>query len=131
MEGKQNCFIFGAAHDFIFAVTAEELGWWSAGRHCSVCDFSMRGRGGVATQDNFGAFWRWNHQHDCATAFINISVAGLMRRRDSAALCLLRGIVAVRDFDVRGSVAEYHEAGGVVAGAVPCGLDLSAISSRH
>jgi len=45
-------------------------------------------------------------------------------------LCLLWGIVAVRDFDVRGSVADITKQ-AESGGGRPLRLDLSAISSRH
>jgi cell division protein FtsW len=99
MEGKQKLFYLPEPHtDFIFAVTAEELGLVGALTVIILfAIFLWRGtRAALRTQDNFGRFLAVGITSMIVLqAFINISVVLGMPDADegnSAAVCFLWGL---------------------------------------
>ena len=119
MEGKQKLFYLPEPHtDFIFAVTAEELGLVGAMFVVTLfAIFLWRGmRASWRTEDMFGRYLAVGITSMVVLqAFINISVVlGMMPTKGhSAAAGVVWRIVAVRDAGVRGRAAEHHEAGGM------------------
>ena len=119
MEGKQKLFYLPEPHtDFIFAVTAEELGL--VGALAVIILFAIflwRGtRAALRTQDNFGRF--------LAVGITSMIVAASLHQhqrcprpdahqRHSAAIRFLRRLVAVRDPGLRRRAAEHHQAGRI------------------
>ena len=119
MEGKQKLFYLPEPHtDFIFAVTAEELGLVGAMFVVALfAIFLWRGmRASWRTEDIFGRYLAVGITSMVVLqAFINISVV-LGHDADeghSAAAGVVRRIVIVRDPGVRRRAVEYHQAGGV------------------
>jgi len=128
MEGKQKLFYLPEPHtDFIFAVTAEELGL--VGSLFVVVLFAIflwRGtRTAIRTSDPFGRFLAVGiTSMVILQAFINISVVlGLMPTKGIPLPFVSYGGSAVCDAGVRGCAAEYFEAGGMTA-ALSCALSL-------
>ena len=119
MEGKQKLFYLPEPHtDFIFAVTAEELGLVGALLVVALfAIFLWRGmRVCWRTDDLFGRYLAVGITSMVVLqAFINISVVlGMMPTKGiPLAARLLWGIVALRYSSLRGSIAEHYEANGV------------------
>ncbi len=119
MEGKQKLFYLPEPHtDFIFAVTAEELGL--VGALTVVILFAIflwRGtRAALRTQDDFGRFPGCrNHQHDRPPGLHQHqrSSRPYANERHPAALRFLWRLVAVCNAHVCRSPAEHHQASGV------------------
>ncbi len=119
MEGKQKLFYLPEPHtDFIFAVTAEELGLVGAlVRGQLVCDFLVARDAGFVAHGGF--VWSIpgrRHHYDGGAAGVHQYQRCAWAdadQRDSAATGVVRRIVIVRDAGVRGRAAEYYEAGGM------------------
>ena len=116
MEGKQKLFYLPEPHtDFIFSVTAEELGLIGALLVVALFGiFLWRGiRTALKTQDLFGRFLVVGITSMVVVqAFINISVVlGMMPTKGiPLPFRLLRRIVLVHHAGLRRSPAEYHQA---------------------
>ena len=116
MEGKQKLFYLPEPHtDFIFAVTAEELGLLGSMVVLLLFGiFLWRGvRTALRTQDMFGRLLAVGITSMVVVqAFINMSVVlGLdADEGNPATLRILRRFVAVRDPGLRGSSAQHHQA---------------------
>ena len=120
MEGKQKLFYLPEPHtDFIFAVTAEELGLVGALFVVTLfAIFLWRGmRASWRTEDMFGRYLAVGITSMVVLqAFINISVVlGMMPTKGIPLPAgFLRRIVLVRDSGLRRCAAEYHQASGVM-----------------
>ena len=121
MEGKQKLFYLPEPHtDFIFAVTAEELGLGgSAVCGDAVCHLPVaRDAGVVAHRRRFRAIpGGGNHEHG-GVAGVHQHQRGAGHDADqgnSVAAGVVRRVVFVCDAGVRGRAVEYYEAGGMKA----------------
>ena len=119
MEGKQKLFYLPEPHtDFIFAVTAEELGLVGALFVVTLfAIFLWRGMRAILAHGRHVRPLprRRHHQHGRA-AGIHQHQRGARHDADqgnSAAAGLLWRIVTVRDAGLRWRAAEYHQAGGM------------------
>ena len=119
MEGKQKLFYLPEPHtDFIFAVTAEELGLVGAMFVVALfAIFLWRGmRASGRTEDVFGQYLAVGITCMVVVASIHQHQRGAGNDADqgnSAAAGVVWRIVVVCDAGVRGRAAEYYEAGGV------------------
>ncbi len=122
MEGKQKLFYLPEPHtDFIFAVTAEELGLVGAIFVVALfAIFLWRGmRASWQTEDTFGRYLAVGITTMVVLqAFINISVVlGMMPTKGiPLAAGVVRRVVAVCDACLRGRAVEHHQASRVIAG---------------
>ena len=116
MEGKQKLFYLPEPHtDFIFAVTAEELGLLGSLVVLLLFGiFLWRGvRTALHTQDMFGRLLAVGITSMVVVqAFINISVVlgSYADQGNPATVRFLRRVVAVRDPGLRRSPAQHHQA---------------------
>ncbi len=119
MEGKQKLFYLPEPHtDFIFAVTAEELGLVGALFVVTlVCDFLVaRDAGFVAHGGRFRAIPGGRDYEHGGAAGVHQHQRGAgddADQGDSAAAGVVWRVVIVCDAGVRGRAAEYYEAGGM------------------
>ena len=119
MEGKQKLFYLPEPHtDFIFAVTAEELGLVGALFVVTLfAIFLWRGmRASWRTDDAVRPLpGRRHHQHGRAAGLHQHQRCARhdAHQRHSAAVDFLRGIVAVCYAGLRRCAAEYHQAGRI------------------
>ena len=127
MEGKQKLFYLPEPHtDFIFAVTAEELGLWGSLLVVALFGiFLYRGiRVALRTDDMFAQVSR--HRHNCdgggagAVQHQRRARDG-SRQRHSAAVHLLRWFIFIHHSGLRRRPPQHHPANGLAMRVIVAG----------